>query len=614
MKHSDIYPSSETSDASERMAIKHFRRVARRQWWLWASAIFISLLLTLGVASFTLPILHAQENAFHLFELRQTVMGLLGLILLFDVYVIYQQLQIHRVQALLTDQQELFRLIGENAADMIAVVDMNGKRLFNSPSYQRVLGYSVEELESTESLEQVHPADRPFVKEAAEEARRTGVGRKIEYRFRHKDGTWRILESTASVIRNSRGEPEKLVIVNRDISERKQAEKMLRENQRHQSQKMEAVGRLSSGIAHDFNNLLGIIIGYCEILEEGIGVNDPLRKSVKQVKKAGERSAALTRQLLAFSRQQMLEPKLLDLNSIVGDMEVMLRRLIGSNIELVCTRDPKLGRVKADQGQIEQVIMNLAANSRDAMPDGGKFMIETANVELDESFALHAPEVRPGAYVQLAVSDTGSGMSVETQARIFEPFFTTKELGRGTGLGLATVYGVVKQSHGYVWVDSELAKGTTFRVYLPRFEGAIEAPSLTERPPQSWEAGETILLVEDEESLRGLIHDLLLQNGFSVLQANHGAEGLEIAKQHRGPIHLVLTDVMMPVMTGPKLAEALSVVRPESKVLYMSGYADFNGPQSALIRSGAPILEKPFTRASLIGKVRDVLDRERVMN
>jgi two-component system cell cycle sensor histidine kinase/response regulator CckA len=612
MNRSDSDPSGAASDVRGRTQINNLRRVARRQWWLWSSVIFITLLLTLGVASFMLPMLRVQENAFHLLDLRQAMTGLLGLVLLFDVYVIYQQLQIHRIQAQLTHQQELFRLIGENAADMIAVVDMNGKRLFNSPSYQRVLGYSVQELETTEAFEQIHPADRPFVKEAAEEARRTGVGRKIEYRFRHKDGTWRILESTASVIRNASGEPEKLVIVNRDISERKQAEKMLRESQRHQAQKMEAVGRLSSGIAHDFNNLLGVIIGFSEILEEGIPPGDPLRQSVEQVKKAGERAAALTRQLLAFSRQQMLEPKLLDLNAVVGDMEKLLRRLIGSNIELICSYDPELGRAKADQGQIEQVVMNLAANARDAMPDGGKFTIVTANVDLDESFALHAPEIRPGPYVQLAVSDTGSGMDTETEARIFEPFFTTKELGRGTGLGLATVYGIVKQSHGYIWVDSELARGTTFRIYLPRFEGAVEAPSLAERPSQSWEAGETILLVDDEEPLRGMIHDLLVQSGYTVLRANNGAEGLEIARQHQGPIHLLLTDVMMPGMTGPKLAEALAISRPETKVLYMSGYADFNGSQSKLFGSGAPMLEKPFTRSSLNRKVRDVLDLEHV--
>jgi len=614
MNRSDSDPSGVTADVRNRTPNNHLRRLARRQWWLWASAIFITLLLTLGVASFMLPMLRMQENAFHLLDLRQAMSGLLGLVLLFDVYVIFQQLQIYRIHAQLSDQQELFRLIGENAADMIAVVDMKGKRLFNSPSYKRILGYSVQELESTGAFEQIHPADRPFVKEAAEEARRTGTGRKLEYRFRHRDGTWRVLESTATVIRNARGEPEKFVIVNRDISERKQAEKMRRESQRHQAQKMEAVGRLSSGIAHDFNNLLSVIIGFSEIMEETIRPSDPLRKSVEQVKKAGERAAALTRQLLAFSRRQMLEPKLLDLNIVVGDMEKMLRRLIGSNIELMCLRDPALGTVKADQGQIEQVVMNLAANARDAMPDGGKFTIETANVELDESFALHAPEIRPGRYVQLVVSDTGSGMDAETQARIFEPFFTTKELGRGTGLGLATVYGIVKQSFGYIWVDSELAKGTTFRIYLPRFEGAVEAPSLAESPSQSFEAGETILLVEDEEPLRGMIHDLLVQSGYTVLQANNGAEGLEIARQHHGPIHLLLTDVMMPRMTGLKLAEALTISRPETKVLYMSGYADFNGSQSKLFGSGAPILEKPFTRSSLNRKVRDVLDVERVTN
>jgi two-component system, cell cycle sensor histidine kinase and response regulator CckA len=601
-----------TAQVHDGSTISHLRRVARRQWWLWATAIFITLLLTLGVASFMLPMLHAQEDAFRLLDLRRAMEGLLGLVLLFDLYVIYQQLQIHRIQIQLSDQQELFRLISEHAADMIAVVDMEGKRLFNSPSYQRVLGYSARELGSTDSFAQIHNADRLFVKEAAEEARRTGTGRKLEYRFRHKDGTWRILESTASVIRNAKGEAEKLVIVNRDISERKLAEKTLRENQRHQAQKMEAVGRLSSGVAHDFNNLLGVIIGFSEILEAAIRPGNPLRNSVDQIRKAAERAAGLTRQLLAFSRQQVLEPKLLDLNGVVRDLEKMLRPSIGPNIDLICRLEPALGRVRAGQGQIEQVIINLAANGTDAMTDGGKLTIETTNVELDESFALHTLEVRPGPYVQLAVSDTGCGMDADTQARIFEPFFTTKELGKGTGLGLATVYGIVKQCHGYIWVDSELAKGTTFRIYLPRFDGALEAPSLTEPTSQSWEGGETILLVDDEESLRQIIHELLVQSGYAVLQASNGVEALQVAKQHQGPIHLLLTDVTMPGMAGPKLAEVFAVAHPETKVLFMSGYADFNENQSKISRPGTAILEKPFTRETLIRRVHDVIDLERV--
>ena len=286
----------------------------------------------------------------------------------------------------MNEQQEIFRLIGENADDMIAVVGTSGQRLYNSPSYQEILGYSPEELAGTTSLEHIHPDDRQIVKEAAEEAQRTGVGRRLEYRFRHKNGTWRILESTASVIPNAQGEPEKMVIINRDITERREIEKRLQESKSRQAQKMEAVGRLSGGIAHDFNNLLGVIIGYTELMEAHVSQGDPLHKSVQEIKKAGERAAALTRQLLAFSRQQVLEPKVLDLNAVVADTRNLLCRLIGEDIELTTILNPRLGRVLADPGQIEQVIMNLAANARDAMPKGGKLIIETLNAELDEAF------------------------------------------------------------------------------------------------------------------------------------------------------------------------------------------------------------------------------------
>jgi two-component system cell cycle sensor histidine kinase/response regulator CckA len=605
-------PVSKTTESQSRSTRIHLHQIERRQWWLSASAIVVTLLLTLGAASLASSMFYAQGGIFYLLDLRQAVSGLLGLVLLFDVYVIYQQLQIHRIRLQLNEQQELFRLISENAADMIAVVDTNGRRLYNSPSYQKILGYSPEELEGTPSLEQIHPDDRQFVSEAGQQARRTGMGRKLEYRFRHKDGTWRILESSASVIRNAKGEPEKFVIVNRDITERKQAEKTLRENRLRQVHKMEAVGRLSGGIAHDFNNLLGVIIGYSEVLEGYLGESDPIRKSVEEIKKAGQRAASLTRQLLAFSRQQVLEPKVLDLNAFVPDVEKMLRRLIGEDIELTTVLDPALGRVKADQGQIEQVIMNLAANARDAMPEGGKLTIETGNVEVDESFVLHSPYVRPGPYVQLVVSDTGVGMDAEMQGHIFEPFFTTKGLGRGTGLGLATVYGIVKQSNGYIWVDSEVGKGATFKIYLPRVEDAVETASPEAPQSQTWHGWETILLVEDEESLRSIIRDLLTQSGYDVLEANSGAHALEIAERHQGPIHLLLTDVVMPGMSGPILAEKLAASRPETRMLYMSGYTDYPTGQQSILDSSIPLLDKPFTRDRLIRKVRAALEPKEV--
>src|SRR6266704_7204254 len=405
--------SSQPSEREKWTPQVYLRHSERRQWSLWTTSIVITLLLTFVAASLAFALLRYQGEISYFLTVRQAVYGLLGLLLLFDIYVIFQQQQHCLAHRHLNEQYELFRLIGESAADMIAVVDMNGRRIYNSPSYQRVLGYSSEELEGTASFEQIHPDDRPLVREAAQEARRTGVGRKLEYRFRHKDGTWRILESVASVIRNAAGEPAKIIIVNRDITERRQAEKELRQMQLRQIQKMEALGRLSGGIAHDFNNLLGVIIGYSEVLEAPLNEEELRLKGVREIKKAGQRAASLTRQLLAFSRQQVLESKVLDLNGVVTDIEKMLRRVIGENIELITTLDASLGRVMADQGQIEQVIINLAANARDAMPNGGKLTIETANAELDETYVRQAPEVRPGRYVLLSVSDSGVGLDAE---------------------------------------------------------------------------------------------------------------------------------------------------------------------------------------------------------
>jgi two-component system cell cycle sensor histidine kinase/response regulator CckA len=475
----------------------------------------------------------------------------------------------------------------------------------------KTLGYSDEELKKAPAFEEIHPDDRKFVKEAAEEAARTGSGRKLEYRFRHKNGGWRILESTASVTRSHDGKPDKVVIVNRDITDRRAAEKLQREAQARQVQKMEAVGRLSGGIAHDFNNLLGVIIGYVEMMEPHVSPSDRLHKGVAEIKKASERAASLTRQLLAFSRQQVLEPKILDLNAVVADIENLLRRAIGEDVELTTVFAPNLGRVVADKGQIEQVIMNLAINARDAMPNGGKLTIETLNTELDAAFVRDTPYVKLGAYVQLIVTDTGTGMDAETQSHIFEPFFTTKGRGKGTGLGLATSYGVVKQSGGYIWVYSDEGKGTAFRICLPRVEAALRAepPETPQLPSQR--AGQTILLVEDEGPLRVVTRDLLSQSGFEVLEADGGEEGLETARRYHGPIHLLVTDVVMPGMNGPTLAEKLAPSHPEMKVLYVSGYTDYAVGSDGILEPGTHLLAKPYTRDTLLRKVYAALDHEK---
>ena len=372
---------------------------------------------------------------------------------------------------------------------------------------------------------------------------------------------------------------------------------------------MEAVGRLAGGIAHDFNNLLMVISGYCEFLTERVGADAELRGLAQEIARAADRAAALTRQLLAFSRKQMLAPKVIDLNAVVTENSKMLTRVIGEDIDLVMIPGSGLGAVKADPSQIEQVIMNLAVNARDAMPQGGKLTIETSNITLDEDYVrMHAP-VKPGEYVMLAISDTGTGMDAETQAQIFEPFFTTKGT-KGTGLGLSTVYGIVKQSEGYIWVYSEPGKGTSFKIYLPRVNAAGEHLPMQLAPVVaiSGPVRETVLLVEDENTLRHLARQYLANQGYTVLEANHGVAAMQLSATHPGPIHLLLTDVIMPGMNGRELAQRISSVRPETRVLYMSGYTENAIGHNGMLDAGINLLQKPFTLPALKAKVREVLD------
>lgn len=553
--------------------------------------------------------LFEQSDPTFSFTLRQSVRGLVGLVFLFDLYTIYQQLLIHRIRRQLSEQEQMFRLISENAEDLITVVDREGKRHYDSPGYHK-LGYSREELERGPVPEQVHPDDREALIAARTEIFDTGVGPRVEYRFRRKDGEWRTFESTRSPVRNHRGEIEKVVIVSRDITERKQAEELLRrrEEQLRQSQKMEAVGRLSGGIAHDFNNLLGVIIGYSESIEHRLPPNDPLRKSAEEIRKAGERAASLTHQLLAFSRQQVLQPQILDLNALVTDMGKMLRRLIGMHIELATNLATELGQVKAEQSQIEQVIVNLVVNARDAMPEGGRLVIETSNLDVNENLASSFPFLQPGPYVLLTVTDTGIGMDANTRRHIFEPFFTTKGPGKGTGLGLATVYGVTKQSGGGVIVDSEPGKGSTFKIFLPQTQESAVAPAPHETAVKASMGTGTILLVEDEEALLNLTAERLTECGYTVLPARDGIHALEIARSCNEPIHLLLTDIMMPRMGGLALARALSELRPGIRVVFMTGHAEREASYREAIRSGAVSIQKPFSYEQLIRLVRQMLD------
>jgi PAS domain S-box-containing protein len=581
-------------------------RVAeRRQWWLSFSGVLVTLLLTVGIVSFSLSVYALQFNFLDTSSIHLATRALVGMVLLFVVYVLYQQLQIHRFRMRLVEREELFRLITENAADMIAVVTADGKRLYNSPSYEKVLGYSAEELSQTSPYAQIHPEDRPKVAKAAEQARSSGVGNRVEYRIRHKNGEWRVLESTASAVSSLDGKVEKLVIVNRDITERRRLEQQL-----VLSHKLEAIGRLSGGVAHDFNNLLGVIIGYAEALQQDPAGNESYREAIDEILKAGHRAASLTQQLLAFSRKQVLEPKILDLNAVVADIEKMLRRLIGEDIELKIISATDLGKVKADRGQIDQVIMNLAVNARDAMPRGGLLKIETCNVELREEDRKNRHFIVPGHYVMLAVTDAGTGMDAEVQSHIFEPFFTTKEIGKGTGLGLATVYGVIKQSGGYIWVESEPGRGAAFKIFLPRAEGqAVQQPGSV-APLEKTHVPRTILIAEDEASLRKLTSNTLKKLGYTVLEAPDAAEAIRLAGLLASKIDLLLTDVVMPGMSGRELALRLATTRPDTKVLYMTGYTDGAIAEHGVLEAGISILRKPFTQAQLIRSLDGIFEAQ----
>jgi PAS domain S-box-containing protein len=422
---------------------------------------------------------------------------------------------------------------------------------------------------------------------------------RAEARFRRKSGEIRhALVSMERVALSGIAEPVNMVVFV-DLTERRQLEAQLR-----QAQKMEAIGRLAGGVAHDFNNVLGVILGYGEILmREAAGAQ---RSKLEQILKAGQRAAALTRQLLAFSRKQIVDPKVLDLNGLLSDLEMMLGRLIGEDVDLVIVPAADLGHVRIDPGQVEQVVVNLCVNARDAMPDGGLLRVETANVVLDAGHAAQHEPLPAGRYVMLAVSDSGCGIEKEVLEKIFEPFFTTKEGGKGTGLGLATVYGIVKQAGGFVWVYSEVGRGTTFKIYLPRIDEPSDKAQLQEAPAPR-RGSETILLVEDEPSLRELTREILQEHGYRVLEAGGGAEALEVARQHPDPIHLLITDVVMPDTNGRALAQALTAIRPGMNVLYMSGYTDDVIARRGVLEPGTSLLGKPFTALDLLRRVREVL-------
>ena len=485
-------------------------------------------------------------------------------------------------------ESKLWLLFDEHPNPMLIIDPENGKILEANAAAVALYGYSREEFRDIawESLRVHDDLPRGLTTDSVRHRTRGG-------------GVIEVEPSTRQI--EFGGEPAQLTVLN-DVTIRRHLEEQLR-----QAQKMEAVGMLAGGVAHDFNNLLTIITGYSQLILNSLHSEDPNHHSAEQIMKAGERAAALTRQLLAFSRRQVLQPRVLDLNRLVTGLSMMLQRLIGEDIDLRLELGADLGRVSADPSQIEQVLMNLVVNARDAMPRGGTLTVETANVSLDSAYVGRHMAAKAGPHVMVAVSDNGAGMDEGTQARLFEPFFTTKGVGRGTGLGLSTVFGIVKQSGGSVDVYSELGRGSSFKVYLPRIDQPVALE--TESPKKEHRPGtETILLAEDDDMVRNLVRETLERNGYKILDSAGPVEARRIAESHRGTIHLLITDVVMPKISGRELAGQILQNRPELKVLYMSGYTDSAIVNSGILKKEVSFLQKPFTPATLIDKVREVLE------
>jgi PAS domain S-box-containing protein len=510
-------------------------------------------------------------------------------------------LEAARLYAEVRDARDFLQSIAESSPDAIVTTDVHGRVTYWSPGAEETLGYPAREVLGRRTAD-LYVDGEAEARAVMARLRAEGRLRDYEMVIRARDGRAVTVSSSMALLRDTSGTITGTVGVVKDVTEKKMLEASFR-----QSQKMEAVGLLAGGIAHDFNNLMTVVIGRSELLLARLRAEDPVRRDIELFRKTATRAAELTRQLLAFSRKQVLQPKVLDLNTVVANLEPMLRRLIGEDVELRAVLAPGLGRVKADPGQVEQVLVNLAVNARDAMPRGGKLTIETGDVVLDDAYARKHPGMSAGPHVMLAVSDTGAGMDEATQARVFEPFFTTKEPGKGTGLGLSTVYGIVKQSGGSIWVYSEVGAGTAFKVYLPRLDGVTEPAVQRARPARAEGGSETILLVEDEEELREVARETLEVFGYVVLEAGNGADALRMAERHPGPIHLLLTDVVMPAMNGAELVRRLMPTRPEMAVLFVSGYTDDAIVHHGVLEPGTAFLEKPFSPDQLVRRVREVL-------
>jgi PAS domain S-box-containing protein len=505
----------------------------------------------------------------------------------------------------LQESERKFRLMAETIQDVFWMATPGLDRvIYASPAYEQVWGRSCQEVYQSPQffLDAIHPEDRERVRSGIVAARAQGIPTDHEYRIIKPDGAVRWIHDRGYPVRDDQDRVIMFTGMATDVTEAKALEGQLL-----QAQKMEAVGRLAGGVAHDFNNLLMAITGYGELMRAKVLKDDPLYGYLENILEAGDRAAALTQQLLTFSRQKIVHPQAVDLNRVVLDLEPMLRRLIGEDLDLEVVTDPRLGAVKADPGQLGQIIMNLVVNARDAMPQGGRLTLKTAPVDFTVGCHSRFGLTPPGAYVMLEVQDIGVGMDEATQTHVFEPFFTTKAPGKGTGLGLSTVYGIVKQSGGYLDLESKPGAGSTFTVYLPRLDQVVEPPKVKIPITASFRGEETVLLVEDEEVLRGLLAKFLRLYGYTVLEASHGGEALLTCERHQGPIHLMVTDVVMPQMSGRELADRLTPLRPDMKVLYMSGYTEDALVQHGVADLSAVFLQKPFKPLELARQAHAVL-------
>ena len=515
-----------------------------------------------------------------------------------------------RAEEALRNSEEKYSTLFNEARDGIVLTDLEGRIVDCNLQFEHLTGRYFHELEQMKIWEIRPPEKVKLAKEKFQEIKDKGFSGSDELEFQKPDGTIVPIEFFAKRVEFLNRQYIQGIV--HDITERRNAEREKRtlETQLFQSQKMEAIGTLAGGIAHDFNNLLTTIIGNAKLALNDISKDDSLREEIEEILKAGERSASLTRQLLAFSRKQVIKPEVLDLNEVINETEKMLKRMIGEDIEFQTVLKPELWKVHMDSGQVDQMFINMVVNSRDAMPQGGKLTIEMANVDLDKNYlSEHGIEGAAGHYVMLAVSDTGSGMDKETREHIFEPFFTTKEIGKGTGLGLSTVYGIVKQNKGFIWVYSEPGQGTTFKIYLPKVKEGTEPEEKERTPVGDLNGSETVLIVEDDDRVRNLARKILERYGYSVLEAENGEDALRASEEHDGSIDLMITDVVMPKMSGKETVEHLQPLYPQMKVIYMSGYTDNAIVHHGVLAPGLNFLEKPFAPEGLARKVREVLDR-----